>query len=295
VLIVLIVESALAINYNLWLSNLFGVSVPRFPTLALVATLLVAGVLVFWLERGAPTAGRLASLGVAALIIASALVPVVIVHGYIGSEHLFSTFGELPTGRVRFVTAIDCPSANHCVAEGSNIESTSVPSRYLAFVGVLGTDTKWTTASLPLPGQDLASSRFSSLVAGGGASIVCPTIEECLGVGLFSYLSSNALSVPVWRSGDGGKRWEVIQTPAAGRGGPTDTVRVSAIGCMDASNCVASNGQTAIATSDGGTKWMVVGRLRFARALSSTAAVACPTSKECLVISGVTLNPGLLA
>ena len=69
VLIVLIVESALVVNYNLWLSNLFGVSVPHFPTVALVATLLVAGVLVFWLERGAPTAGRLASLGVAALII----------------------------------------------------------------------------------------------------------------------------------------------------------------------------------------------------------------------------------
>ena len=145
--------------------------------------------------------------------------PVVIVHGYIGSEHLFSTFGELPTGRVRFVTAIDCPSANHCVAEDQNMSRHRFLARYLAFVGVLGTDTRWTTASLPLPGQDLASSRFSSLVAGGGASIVCPTIEECLGVGLFSYLSSNALSVPVWRSGDGGKRWEVVQTPAAGKEG----------------------------------------------------------------------------
>ena len=132
-------------------------------------------------------------------MIASALVPVVVVHGYLGSEYVFSTFGQLPTGRARFVTAIDCPSVTHCVAEGSNIESTSLPARYVAFVGVLDAATGWTTASLPLPSEVRPSSRFSSLVAGAGASIVCPTLEECLGVGLLSYLSSHALSVPAIR------------------------------------------------------------------------------------------------
>jgi len=224
-------------------------------------------------------------------MIASALVPVVVVHGYLGSEYVFSTFGQLPTGRARFVTAIDCPSVTHCVAEGSNIESTSLPARYVAFVGVLDAATGWTTASLPLPSEVRPSSRFSSLVAGAGASIVCPTLEECLGVGLLSYLSSHALSVPVWRSGDGGKRWELVRTPAAGSGGVSDTALGSSLGCMNASVCVASNGQTVIATSDSGRRWKIVERLRFARALSSTAAVACPTNKECLVISGVTLNP----
>ena len=58
VLIVLIVESALVVNYNLWLANLAGVSTPIFPKVAVVATVLVAVVLVLWRERGSRAGGR---------------------------------------------------------------------------------------------------------------------------------------------------------------------------------------------------------------------------------------------
>ena len=278
-LIVLMVISALAVQYG---SNLNAFLPPSFATAGFVAVVVFGGLLAFLLGGAFPATGRLLSVAFTMLIIAVVLVPLLLVDGYSGSERVFSSFGQLPTGRTTLVVAVDCPSPNHCVAAGSKLVSFNTPVRYLTVVAFTGSNGRWEAASYP-PALSL-SLQMQFLESGLNTSIACRTNNRCLGIGFWSPTSRSSLPLPIWRSDDGGESWSVTSIRVPGG----TALAEHSLACMNASDCVASNGQTVIVTRNGGERWQVVASLtatsqppRF-----PAAGVACPTSRECIVALG---------
>jgi photosystem II stability/assembly factor-like uncharacterized protein len=288
-LIVLVIESAMAVGFGSAFASL--VLPPSFPIVVLIATVVAVGVFTIVLEGKLPSTRRLTSLAAAVVVSAIALAPLFLVDGYFGSERSFSAFGVLPTGRSLVVAAVDCPSPTHCVAEGSNLVPFQLPLRYVAVAGLIGSNSRWRTAWLPqlALGKAAKSEGVQVFGSNGTTSIACPTSNVCLAVGFMSLSPPNRLSLPIWRSDNGGENWVLTPVPLAGGPG---IVRRS-LACLNELACVAVNGGTIIATRDGGTDWKTVARLSVPPQFPNFAGVvACPTSRECIaVLSGVeTLN-----
>ena len=283
VLVVLIIESALALK---WDSTPDGALLPSFPILAIIGVGLVVGVAALFLGQGLPRSVRMGSLGVTLVIVATAVVPFLLVEGYVGSREVFSTFGVLPTGRSSEVAAIDCPSLTRCVAEGSNILSAQAPLQYEAVAALTGPDSKWRT--VPLSPLEVRGSSSQTVVLGGSStvtSIACPTTRTCLAVGLWSLSPSLKFSLPIWRSEDGGEHWVLTSVPLPRTSGTVNLIARQSIACMNVRSCVASNGQVVIATRDGGTHWEVVTGVAGRRVVNPATVLTCPTRQECIVVS----------
>jgi photosystem II stability/assembly factor-like uncharacterized protein len=293
-LVVLIIESALAVN---WGSRLGRSSfIPPPPSISqaiLIPAGFLVGVFAFFLSGGLPRSGRLGSLGVTALVTAAALLPLLLGDGYVGSERVFSTFTVLPTGRSLVVAAIDCPSVDQCVAQGSNIVSGQLPLRYVTVAAFTSPSSAWKTASLPL--ARLAELHQGSTLYGsaGESSIACPTSGRCLAIGFVTSVPVSSLSLPVLSTVDGGSHWAVLPVPEPAHKPGANTM--TSIGCLNVRDCVASDGQVVVATRDGGIHWQVVARLTGEHIQNSAATVECPTESECIVVSGlaseVSVNP----
>ena len=106
VLVVLIIESALALN---WDSTPAGALLPSLPRSAIIGVGLVVGVAALFLAkvfRVGASGIRRGHLGRSSRTEGA----LVAVEGYDRSREVFATFGVLPTGRSSEVAAIDCPS-----------------------------------------------------------------------------------------------------------------------------------------------------------------------------------------
>jgi photosystem II stability/assembly factor-like uncharacterized protein len=287
-LIVLMVVSALAAEYGWNLGAL--VLAPSFPEIAIIAMVLFIAVVTFLLGKthpfllgSFPATGRFLSAGVTVLIVVMALVPLFLVDGFLGSERAFSSVGVLPTGQSVQVEAVDCALPSHCVAAGTNLGNfVGLPLRYVAIGGFIGSNGRWETTPLPPPEPNPPAKSIVELLGdvGTSVSVACPTADRCLAIGLWSVSPPGKLSLPVWRSDDGGKRWVLMK---AGFPGGAGLVHRS-LGCMNASDCVASNGQVVIATRDGGIHWKVVANLAASQLQNPAGAVACATSRGCVVV-----------
>ena len=118
--------------------------------------------------------------------------------------------------------------------------------------------------------------------------MACPTSKRCLLIGAFWSPGTESLRLPVLRSDNGGENWELLSPPIEG-GTPNPYVSLArpSLGCMSADNCVVSDGQYVAATRDGGAHWQVIGKQTIPHIEVSSGAVACPSRRECIVVSGV--------
>jgi len=280
-LLVLVVETGIAVANNWDMNALLLVGFPQFPLPIFVATVVVATVLTGLAARGLSAKPWLVSAGTTLVIVAAVLVPLFAVGGYLGVQGSFSAIDSIPTGRSTLVVAVDCPFPNRCLAVGSNLIAFGVPVRYLTVMAAGGPDMKWKATAFPLGLS--RSVEGLGLYSGLGTSIACPTRSKCLGIGFWFSFQSGPL-LPIWNSADGGLHWTVTSVRVPGAEGS----QPQALACMNASDCAAIFGSALIDTRDGGKHWRVVAN-RTSVAVP-TGVLSCPTNQDCIAVQSTSEN-----
>ncbi len=287
-LAVLILESALAVQYAIALYGPVGVTTPT-ASKALLASIAVVVALVMLVLVGGWSKPRLGALLSLIVIAGLVVAPLLLVDGYWGYSQRFSVLGALPTGRTSFVGGLSCVAPGPCLAEGWN-PGGLVRSRYDAVIAIENSSSVWEAASpVPAPGRI----GLNGPLGGYRASISCPTPRVCVALGLWVprdllYSTPGKVTVPLWRSRDGGTHWAMsfIKMPSSAG------LPLAQLACMTALTCVASDGSTVVETSDGGSIWSTVSQLPVPKQLQPGAALDCPTSRSCIVFSSTIQEVG---
>ena len=192
----------------------------------------------------------------------------------------FSSAGYVQTGIVPSAF-VSCPAPGRCVAFGTSWAFQ--PPGELAAVA-LTTDGGRTWHERSFPVGELLD--MTHLPGGGGLLalplVACPTLQRCFVARADYAFPLLATELPVARSSDGGKSWDILPAPL-GPGG-TELGLAGGFSCMTGSRCVLADGHAAVITSDAGSSWQLLASMPSPPAtVRESSGAVCSDPSHCVV------------
>lgn len=93
------------------------------------------------------------------------------------------------------------------------------------------------------------------------ANVSCPTVQRCLVAQADDAFPLQATELPIARTSDGGKTWQILPAPL-GPGGNNLGAGLGELACMTASRCVLADGRAVVLTGNAGTSWHALTLIR---------------------------------